>query len=109
MSVGLSDVPDGTYTVAWKNVSTVDGHRVRGSFVFAVGQPLSAVPVQVEGQPLLQSPFSPLLGWLVFLGALAMTGGLVFELLVTRPVFFGRLASPVRLGVGTPSPRARTA
>ncbi len=100
MSVGLADVPDGTYTVAWKNVSTVDGHRVRGSFVFTVGQPLSAVPVQVEGQPLLQSPFSPLLGWLVFLGALAMTGGLVFELLVTRPVFFGRLASPVRLGVG---------
>ena len=38
MSVGLGDVPDGTYTVAWKNVSTVDGHRARGSFVFAVGQ-----------------------------------------------------------------------
>ena len=25
MSVGLGPVPDGTYTVAWKNVSTVDG------------------------------------------------------------------------------------
>ena len=100
MSVGLSDVPDGTYTVAWKNVSTVDGHRVRGSFVFAVGQPLSAVPVQVEEQPLLQSPFSPLLRWLIVLGALAMTGGLVFELLVTRPVFSGRVASRALRQVG---------
>ena len=100
MSVGLNDVPGGTYTVAWKNVSTVDGHRVRGSFVFAVGQPLSAVPVQVEDQPLLQSPFSPLLRWLVLLGALAMTGGLVFELLVARPVLLARGASPVLRQVG---------
>lgn len=88
MSVGLGAVPDGTYTVAWKNVSTVDGHRVRGSFVFAVGQPLSGVPVEVVEQPLLQSPFSPFLRWLVLLGALAMVGGLVLELLVTRPVLF---------------------
>ena len=94
MSVGLGDVPDGTYTVAWKNVSTVDGHRVRGSFVFAVGQPLAAAPVQVEEQPLLQSPFSPLLRWLVLLGALTMTGGLVFELLVARPVLLAQRASP---------------
>ena len=94
MSVGLSDVPDGTYTVAWKNVSTVDGHRVRGSFLFAVGQPLAMVPPQVEEQPLLQSPSSPLLRWLVMLGALAMTGGLVFELLVARPVFFARGVPP---------------
>ena len=100
MSVGLSDVPNGTYTVAWKNVSTVDGHRVRGSFVFAVGQPLSAVPVQVEEQPLLQSPFSPLLRWLVLLSALTITGGLVFEMLVARPVFFGRAASPALRQVG---------
>ena len=88
MSVGLGDVSDGTYTVAWMNVSTVDGHRVRGSFVFSVGQPLSAAPVQGEEQPLLQSPFSPLLRWLVLLGALTMAGGLVFELLVARPILF---------------------
>ena len=33
MSVGLKPLPDGTYTVAWKNVSTIDGHLVRGSFL----------------------------------------------------------------------------
>lgn len=93
MSVGLGNIPDGTYTVSWRNVSTVDGHRVRGSFVFAVGQPLSAAPIQGEGQPLLQSPFSPLLRWLVLLGALTLAGGLVFELLVTRPILFAARSS----------------
>ena len=93
MSVGLGDAPDGTYTIAWKNVSTVDGHRVRGSFVFAVGQPLSGAPVEVIEQPILQSPFSPLLRWLTLLGALTMVGGLTLELLVTRPVLSGSRAS----------------
>ena len=100
MSVGLADVPDGSYTVAWKNVSTVDGHRVRGSFLFAVGQPLSGVPAQVEEQPLLQSPFSPLLRWLVLLSALVMAGGLVLELLVARPVLFARRAPEAFRQVG---------
>ena len=36
MSVSLPPLEDGTYTVGWKNVSTVDGHRVRGSFIFSV-------------------------------------------------------------------------
>ena len=93
MSVGLGEVPDGTYTVAWKNVSTVDGHRVRGSFVFAIGQPLSGAPVEVVEQPLLQSPFAPFLRWLVLLGALAMVGGLVLEALVARPVLLAPGAS----------------
>ena len=93
MSVGLGEVPDGTYTVAWKNVSTVDGHRVRGSFVFAVGQPLSGVAIEPVEQPLLQSPFDPFLRWLILLGALTMVGGLVFEALVSRPALTGGHAS----------------
>ena len=85
MSVGLGDVPAGTYTVAWKNVSTIDGHSVRGSFVFAVGQPLTGTPTVTVEQPLFQSPFAPFLRWLIFLSALTMVGGLVFDLLVSRP------------------------
>ena len=85
MSVGVADIPDGTYTIAWNNVSTVDGHRVRGSFVFAVGQPLTEVPMAAVEQPLLQSPFAPVLRWLTLLAALAMVGGVVFDSLVTRP------------------------
>ena len=41
MSVSLPPIPNGSYTVAWKNVSIVDGHRVRGSFVFSVGEALA--------------------------------------------------------------------
>ena len=100
MSVGLGDVPDGTYTVAWTNVSTVDGHRVRGSFVFAVGQPLSGAPVATAEQPLLQSPLAPGLRWLALLGALTMLGGLTLELLVTRPVLDGAGASAGRRAAG---------
>ena len=85
MSVGVGDIPDGTYTVAWKNVSTVDGHRVRGSFVFAVGQPLSGEAVELPKQPVFQSPFAPFLRWLILLGALTMVGGLAFDVLVSRP------------------------
>lgn len=100
MSVGLGDVPDGTYTVAWKNVSTVDGHRVRGSFIFAVGQPLSGAPAEVVEQPLLQSPFAPFLRWLMFLGALTMVGGMVLESLVSRPVLAKGQASGVIRAAG---------
>ena len=93
MSVGVGDVPDGTYTVAWSNVSTIDGHRVRGSFVFAVGQPLSGAPAEVVEQPLVQSPFAPLLRWLLFLSILATVGGLALELLVVRPVLLASRAT----------------
>lgn len=93
MSVGVGEIPDGAYTVAWTNVSTVDGHRVRGSFVFAVGQPLTYETVPAVVQPLLQSPWAPLLRWLTLLASLAMVGGLVFEVLVTRPVLLASRAT----------------
>ncbi|HEU0022819.1 MAG TPA: copper resistance protein CopC, partial [Dehalococcoidia bacterium] len=92
MSVDLPHLPDGTYTVAWVNVSTVDSHRVRGSFVFAVGEPIGAVtlPVGTSDEPLLQSPLEPVLRWLALVGALMIFGGLVFELVVIRPSLQGR-------------------
>ncbi len=94
MSVGLEPLADGTYTVAWKNVSTVDGHLVRGSFLFSVGEPLSAVEVEAPGQPLFQSPWEPVVRWAVLLASMAVVGGLGFDLLVLRPVVLDRRASP---------------
>ena len=32
----------GTYVVVWRTLSNVDGHIIRGSYAFAVGQPVSA-------------------------------------------------------------------
>ena len=43
--------------------STVDGHKVAGSFLFAVGEPLGAGPqVDIAEQPLIQSPLDPVIG-----------------------------------------------
>ena len=59
LSVGLASLSDGTYTVAWRNVSTVDGHLVRGSFLFSVGEPISGASVETLESGLFQSPAEP--------------------------------------------------
>ncbi len=93
MSVSVDELADGTYTVAWKNVSTVDGHRVRGAFVFSVGAGLKPAPTDaaaaVADQPLLQSPAEPVIRWLVLLGGLTLVGAVTFHLLVSRRVLKG--------------------
>ena len=86
MSVSVEPLENGTYTVAWKNVSTVDGHRVRGAFVFSVGERISpsATPADLD-QPLLQSPAEPVVRWLILLDILAVVGGMTFLVFVARP------------------------
>jgi copper transport protein len=81
ISATLPSLPNGTYTVAWRNLSTVDGHSVRGAFVFSVGEPLSAAPPSVEtvAEPLVQSPLEPVFRWLVLLSALTIVGGLALN------------------------------
>ena len=96
--VTLEPLSNGTYTVAWTNVSTVDGHRVRGSFVFSVGEPISGAPVDVPNQPLVQSPWEPVLRWLILMTSLSIAGGLAFELLVWRPVLSGSDVRPALVG-----------
>jgi copper transport protein len=99
--VTLQPVPHGLFTVAWKNVSMVDGHRVRGSFVFAVGESIRRGPVTTPASPLFQSVSAPVLRWLVLLSALAVVGGLGFVLLVFRALLMQRAThDPVWL-VGT--------
>ena len=90
MSVSVGALDSGTYTVAWTNVSTVDGHRVRGAFLFSVGAPLSAsASAQIEDQPLLQSPIEPFVRWLALVSGLALVGVLAFRLLVSTPALAG--------------------
>ena len=86
MSVSVEPLENGTYTVAWKNVSTVDGHRVRGAFVFWVGEPISpAAPPSGLDQPILQSPAEPVARWIILLDILSIVGGMSFLVLVARP------------------------
>jgi copper transport protein len=90
VTVTLPPVPHGLYTVAWKNVSMVDGHRVRGAFVFAVGTPLPRGSVLTPAPPLFQSPRAPVLRGLVLLSTLAVVGGVGFVLLVSHALLAGR-------------------
>lgn len=94
MSVSLPTLPDGTYTVVWRNVSTVDGHTLRGSFVLSFGEALPGAAAEGADEAGVQSaPFEPLARGLVLLGALTITGGLLFERLLIVPVFFAANAS----------------
>src|SRR5215216_6867515 len=38
LAVSVGEVPDGTYTVAWKALSAVDGHVTQGLFPVVVGE-----------------------------------------------------------------------
>ena len=86
LAVSLGPLVDGTYTVAWTNVSTVDGHKVRGSYVFSIGEAInSAVLPPLGDQPLLQSPLEPVLRWLTLISMMAIVGGFAFQFWVMRP------------------------
>jgi copper transport protein len=88
MTVTLpQDLTNGTYTVAWRNLSTIDGHTVVGSYLFAIGEPVGAGAAVDTSQPLLQTPVDPLLRWAFFIGAMVLFGGLLFELVVVGPAF----------------------
>ena len=79
------DLPNGTYTVAWRNLSTVDGHTIRGTFFYSVGEPLSAQASDLPSEPALQSPAEPFMRWAVLLGGLSVLGVLMLWLVVLRP------------------------
>lgn len=109
MSVSLPPLPDGTYTVAWRNLSTIDGHTLRGSFVFSVGEPISgdadpSAPNQTDTTP-FQTMYEPFIRWAVLLSALALAGGLAFELLVSGPVL---VSAGTRSPLGRLRPRLRS-
>ena len=84
LTVSLDVIEPGAYTVAWRNVSTVDGHSLQGSYVFYFAVEPGAAPVIPE-PPLLRSPVEPVVRWLVLLAGLAMAGGPLLQRLVLRP------------------------
>ena len=87
MWVPLATLENGTFTVVWRNVSSVDGHKVTGSFLFAIGEPLGAAnQLAVEEQPLLQSPVDPIIRWLIYIGIAVFAGGLFLEFAITTRV-----------------------
>lgn len=87
MWVLIAQVEYGTFTVVWKNVSSVDGHKATGSFLFSVGEPLgTGAQTDVAEQPIIQSPADPGIRWIIYIGIAVFAGGLLFEILVATPI-----------------------
>ena len=92
LSVEVIPLNTGTYTVAWRNLSTIDGHIVRGSYVFGVGETVrteTTSPIMKE-QPLFKSPFEPIFKWIVLLASLSLVGGILFQVVVSKPILWRR-------------------
>lgn len=90
LEVPLKPLTGGVYTVAWRTVSAIDGHRATGSFAFGVGITPSASgggsnPGTSETTSSGPSAGSVASRWLLYLGLLVLLG----------VSFFGALIAPV--------------
>ena len=92
LRVPVAGLPAGAYTVAWRIVSAVDGHRTDGVFGFGVGPagapqlPSSQAVAEVQTGPSL-SPLAVAGRWAWYWGLTLLVGAAVTGLLV----FGGRL------------------
>lgn len=83
MRVTLPRLPDGTYTVAWRSASLVDGHVLQGTFEFRVGQArLPAGAAATDGER--PAPQAVALRWLTLLGLAVAAGWWLLGLLGAR-------------------------
>ncbi|QBD78552.1 hypothetical protein EPA93_22170 [Ktedonosporobacter rubrisoli] len=83
-------LPDGPYTVVFRNVSAEDGHEVQGSFSFVVGGgPLPAANADLLGAEQTANDnfniWSILVRWLNYLGMAGLVGCIAFFFFVWRP------------------------
>lgn len=87
--VPLKPLTGGVYTVAWRTVSAVDGHRATGSFAFGLGTAPSASgnnssPGAVETSTSGPSPAAVVARWLLYLGLVGLLGASFFGVSVAR-------------------------
>lgn len=83
-----TSLPDGTYTVQWKNVSSDDGHENSGYFAFTVGSQANVVipsPPTVQPTTLFDRVLSVSGRWLALLGMAAAIGAFFTWLLAIAP------------------------
>ncbi len=94
LRVALGALPDGTYTVAWRVTSAVDGHTTVGSVAFGVGVPAVAAGTN-EAAAVVRAP-SPTEAsvagrWLFYVGVVLMLGAAVVGVaVVSEPVAISR-------------------
>lgn len=87
VEVDSGHLPQGTYIVAWRVVS-LDGHPIRGAFVFGVGEGEVAVDQGIIDEVLgSQAPAraaGAVVRWVTYLAGLLATGIAVFSAFVLR-------------------------
>jgi copper transport protein len=85
LDVPVGPLTDGVYTVAWRTVSSVDGHVAAGSFAFGVGVAVTATPAPGEAaggtSPSASLP-ADAARWLLYLGLVAVFGAAFIGLAV---------------------------
>jgi len=99
LEVPLKTLTGGVYTVAWRTVSAVDGHRATGSFAFGLGTAPSATGRGSTGAADTSSsgPSPVAIGgrWLLYLGLILLLGASFFGAVVARvPAAIVRRALP---------------
>ncbi len=87
MTVSLPSLPDGVYTVAWKALSSTDGHVTTGTFPFAVGNvDAAALAAAAQASRQIKLPLGQVAStWLSFVAAALLAGGSLFVLVVYQP------------------------
>lgn len=85
LRVPLKEMPDGTYTVAWKVLSAADGHVTRGNYAFSVGKVTASVATGAAPTADEAAPFSVFTRWTELAAILALVGAIFFrETVLTR-------------------------
>ncbi|MCC7370453.1 MAG: copper resistance protein CopC/CopD [Chloroflexi bacterium] len=91
LTVELSGLTEGVYTVRWWSLSQVDGHRWQGVYRFGVGR----TPPPAEGTaPPLPSLLEVALQWLAIATTSLVLGGLAFRVWALEPVLARLGAAP---------------
>ena len=83
--VRVGELPDGTYVVPWRTLSQVDGHIIRGSFVFAIGEPVARAAAGDLASPLFNSNAEPAFRWALFAGLIVLAAAPLHVFAVHRP------------------------
>ena len=100
LTVSLVDrLPDGVYTVAWRSLSTFDGHPANGSYPLTIGgaATLSDAAAQTVSADYRFSPETAVARWWLFLGASVLFGTLLAWRVVFAPLLRGEDALKARL------------
>ncbi len=89
MTATVRSLADGIYTVSWKTLSLVDSHVTAGVFPFAVGDVDAAelAAAAAAGQSYNISTGEVIFRWVSYLATAALTGGVLFVVLVWTPAF----------------------